>query len=247
MTHRDELLALRARLEAQSRELSEVKAESELLRAAHAQKTRALERLRAEREDPEGIEREGADPHLEDDDVWADAPPPPDSVARDRARAYAERELRRPFAVAAMAMAMTALMGSFIVAIGVPARHRAARDAMATSRISAVGIVRVGTVVSGDPAVASVGEACAVSVLPTEGSHYDCRVEVRCGEHAIYGRTADTGYVRCAGRDIVRDAEFTARDGDPAMERDLVRGRVVGEEQLGLGTQRVEISLTPAH
>ena len=37
----------------------------------------------------------------------------------------------------------------------------------------------------------------------------------------------------------------TARDGDPAMTLDLARGRIVVEERVGLGTQRVEIALDP--
>lgn len=242
MTHRDELLALRARLEAQARELDEAKTESELLRVANAQKTREIERLRSELEAAKPNE-----PSLTPD-PWGNPTERPEgvgSVSRARAAAHEGRELRRPFAVAAMAMAATALLGAFVVALSAPHRPRRARATEATIA-ARVGTVRLGTVIAGDPAVAAEGTACAVSISPVEGSgYYDCRVEVRCGDRALYGATPDTGYVHCGDREILRDANFTVRDGDPAMELDFVTDRLVVEEQLGLGTQRVEIALSP--
>src|SRR5690606_12057028 len=72
MTHRDELLSLQARVEAQQRELDDAKSEIALLRAAHAQKTREAEMLRREL-----------------DELGADVRP---SIAPERARRRAARE-----------------------------------------------------------------------------------------------------------------------------------------------------------
>lgn len=218
MAHRDEFLALQARLEAAERELDEAKSEHELLRAAHAQKTREVEQLRRELAAlREGRDKQGGD------------------VAAERA-----------FGLAAAAIGATALM----VAMGVVASAREAMPPVAAPPAdpvpAAIAGVHFGRVVSGGtPELMAEGETCSVEVTPVRAGPFDCRVEVRCGDRTIYGATADTGFVRCGGRAIVRDVHFSARDGDPAMELDLTARRVVVEEQLGLGTQRVEIELSP--
>jgi hypothetical protein len=229
MTHRDELLALQARVEAQAREIDDARSEIELLRAAHARKTREAEVLR----------RELADRTLEGE-PWTSAPSdarPPD--AHDASVGMQ----RRSFGVAAAMIGGVALASAMMIAAGGPAGPHRSRGHAAPVIES---FEHVGHVVEGsDPAVAVPGETCTVRREPmVGGGGLDCRVEVRCGERVLYGATHDTGYVRCGGRQVIRDREFTARDGDPAMELDLRLGRVIVEEQLGLGTQRVEIELT---
>lgn len=217
MTHRDELSALQARLEARERELDEARAEIELLRAAHAQKTRQIEQLRRELADLRG----GHAP-LED-----------------------ELPTRGTFGLPVMAIGGTAL----IVAITLMASARDALPptAMPTAEIAPAMVgVHFGRVVSGGtPEVVPVGETCSVTVEPVHTGPFDCRIEVRCGDRILYGATPETGFARCGGKTIVRDTGFSTRDGDPSLELDFTARRVTIEEQLGLGTQRVEIELPP--
>lgn len=226
MTHRDELLSLQARVEAQAREIDEARSEIELLRAAHARKTREVEELRR------ALCGEAAR-----GDGWAEREPAIARGARGDEGAY-----RRSFGLAAALIGGAALASTMLIAAGAGRPHRNPSRAP-TPFVSA--FERVGHVVSGDPAVADVGAECTVRREPVDEGAYDCRFEVRCGDRVLYGASPETGYVRCGSRLVVRDGNFTARDGDPAMEIDLVTGRVVVEEQLGLGTQRVEIALTP--
>ena len=240
MPHRDELLALRERADAQARELSEAKAELDLLRAAHARKTHEVEDLRRvlRERDPE---QATADERGSEDDL--DAPFPP-----------GER-IRRALGLAAGSIALAALTTTaFLVAAGPPRCHRPGPRAMMAPPVLAHGAmadlstgaetVHVGRVAeASEPAIVPVGAECTVRVEAREAGDYDCRVEVSCDGRLLYGTTTDTGFVRCGDGHVVRDAAFTARDGDPAMLLDADRRRVVVEEQLGLGTQRVEIAL----
>ncbi|WP_157070194.1 hypothetical protein [Sandaracinus amylolyticus] len=232
MTHRDELLSIQARVDAQQRELDEAKSEIALLRAAHAQKTREAEVLRRELDEHRGGVRAA---HEKSDATKLDA---------------AEHDvegLRWSMRLGASIMAGVALVGSMMLAVGASrgACHGGARAYAATST-AVTPLVRDGHVVATHgPEVVATGEQCTVERMPVEGGGFDCRVEVRCGGETLYGTTFDTGYVRCGGREVVRDADVTARDGDPAMTMDLARGRVIVEERVGLGTQRVEIALDP--
>ncbi|MDQ3032001.1 MAG: hypothetical protein M3Y87_06265 [Myxococcota bacterium] len=227
MTHRDELLALQARVEAQAREIDDAQSEISLLRAAHAQKTREVATLRrtlGERHEGD-LDETGAPRGY--------GPDGPDDPTPQR----------RSFGFAAAMIGGVALASTMMIAAGGPCgahRSRAHLPPMVQT------FERVGHVVEGsDPAIAQPGEVCTVRREPAiGGGGLDCRIEIRCGEHTIYGASPESGYVRCAGRQVIRDSQFTARDGDPAMELDLRHGRVVVEEQLGLGTQRVEIALS---
>lgn len=216
MTHRDEWLAIQARVEAQERELDEAKAEIDLLRAAHAQKVRESEQLRRELSAVRGL---------------GDPPAPHDPAAPLGAR--------RAFGALAGMVAGSAILGAAMITLGAHGHpgHGAGRALAAPGPIE-----RAGTVSSGG-GLFPEGTACTLRVEPVDADPFDCRVEVSCDGQTIYGATSDTGYVRCVGRDRIRDTNVTARDGDPRMELDLARGRVTVEEQLGLGTQRVEIDL----
>jgi hypothetical protein len=220
MTHRDELLALQARVEAQSRELDEAKSEISLLRAAHAQKTREAEALR----------RELSARHGED------APPDGTSASDDSMRE------RRSFGFGAALIGGVALTSAMMILAGGPcgAHRTQIPRATAVDAFERVGHVAVGS----DPAAAIPGEVCTVRREPAlVGGGFDCRVEVRCGDRTLYGASPETGFMRCGGRRVMRDRQFTATDGDPKLELDLRSGTVIIEEQLGLGTQRVLIEL----
>jgi hypothetical protein len=105
-------------------------------------------------------------------------------------------------------------------------------------------LVREGHVVAtSGPEILAVGEQCTVERTPVAAGRFDCRVEVRCGDQTLYGADPRTGYVRCDGREIVRDPDTTAFDGDPAMTLDLAHGLVTVEDRVGLATQRVSIEL----
>ncbi len=220
MTHRDELLALQARVEAQAREIDEANSEISLLRAAHAQKTREAETLRRELSARSG---EGF-------------PPDGPSVSDDAMHGH------RSFGFGAALMGGIALTSAMMILAGGPCgAHRTQIPRMPTvESFERVGHVAVGS----DPAIATPGEVCTVRREPAfVGSGFDCRVEVRCGDRALYGTTPESGYMRCGGRRVMRDRQFTSVDGDPKLELDLRSGTVIVEEQLGLGTQRVLIEL----
>lgn len=223
MTHRDEWLAIQARVEAQERELDEAKAENELLRAAHARKVREAEQLKRELAAAQGL----------------DGPPGMGSAGAGGT----ERDIgapRRAFGALAGMVAGSAMLGAAMITLGAPPPHRA--RATTTPMVSQ----HAGTVTAG-AGLFDEGTACTVRVESVDRRPFDCRVEVSCEGHTLYGATANTGYVRCHGGATIRDTGFSAQDGDPRLELDLRRGRVVVEEQLGLGTQRVAIELaTPA-
>ena len=235
MTHRDELLSLQARVEAQQREIDDAKSEIALLRAAHAQKTREAETLRRE------LDELGAGVRP------SHTPEPASRATRGRGFDDEPENLRWTLRLSASVMAGVALVGSMMLAASASrgACHGASMRAHAVAPV-VTHLVRHGAVVDTlGPEVAAVGETCTVERIPADVGRFDCRIEVRCGEQTLYGTTFDTGYARCGGREVVRDGEITARDGDPAMTLDLARGRVVVEERVGLGTQRVEIALDP--
>lgn len=228
MTHRDEWLALQARLEAQAREIEDARAEIEFWRAAHAHKAREIERLRRQLE---ALHRPGATgaPAA----AWSSCVAGPSG-----SRVIGSRVLCALGTVGTLAAAAVACLAAVVALRGSRPLPSVARAHVPPPSV----LEHLGHVLSGG-GLLPAGEACRVRVEPADAAPYDCRVEVRCGGLAIYGATADTGYVRCAGRDVVRDAQFTARDGDPAMQLDLASRRLVVEERLGLGTQRVEIAL----
>lgn len=230
MTHRDELLALKARVEAQEREIDEAKSENELLRAAHAHKTREAETLR----------RELATSRF--------APPPEGGAPPTEQRPDEEVDTSKAIRFAAMALGLmmigTLLMSSVVGARARQARARQMYSPVAMSAAEVTPLVRSGTVIEmSGPQVVAAGESCTVERIPVHAGPFDCRIEVRCGEQTLYGHDPRTGFVRCAGQELVRDGNITAFDGDPAMTLDLAQGTVTVEDRVGMATQRVTISL----
>lgn len=215
MTHRDDFLAIQARVEAQERELDEARSEIELLRAAHARKVRESEQLRREL-----TALRGHDERLEQAPCTLSA-----------------QGARRMFGVLAGMIAGSALLGAAMITIGVhrPMRVRAGARAIPV-------VERAGTVVAGG-GVFDEGTVCTVRTERVDSRPFDCRIEVSCDGRAIYGAEPTQGYVRCGGRDRIRDTRFTRHDGDPRLDYHVRSGRVIVEEQLGLGTQVVEIEL----
>lgn len=251
MTHRDELLALKARVEAQAQELDEAKSEIELLRAAHANKTHQLEGLRREVA-LEAERRALAEEPLEQADSDGigfenDGPPRRPQLRRPNAA----RDIARSFHLGAMVMIGVA-MASGLMMTAAASRHAHMRS-MHGPRAMAVGsfdvtpvspLIRTGTVVeTSGPALLEIGETCTVSRIPVDAGQFDCRVVVGCGGQVLYGADPRTGYVRCDGQEVIEDHNMTAFDGDPAMRLDLARDTVVVEERVGLATQRVRIQL----
>ena len=231
MTHRDELLALQARVDAQQREIDDAKSENELLRAAHAKKTREAETLRRELDEV----RDGLDDDLDHH--------PETGTRREGA---APIGLGRSLHLASAMVVGVALVGTMMLALAASRQARGPRVVYAGPPPAAMvtPLVRSGHVVStSGPEVVAVGEQCTIERVPAYVGSYDCRVEVRCGDQTLYGADPNAGYVHCGGRELVRDANVTARDGDPAMTLDLARSRVTLEERIGLGTQQVEIAL----
>ena len=135
-------------------------------------------------------------------------------------------------------LAGVALVGSMMLAVGASrgacrgayqgASYHGASRAHA-ARPVVTHLVRHGTVIDTlGPEVVAMGETCTVERVPDAAGVFDCRIEVRCGEQILYGTTLDSGYVQCGGREVVRDGDITARDGDPAMTLDLASPSLLG-------------------
>ncbi len=79
--------------------------------------------------------------------------------------------------------------------------------------------------------VASVGDRCDLAIRRTTNPSFNCRILLRCGDELVYG-LADSGYNACRGDDVrsfsdAEDRHGTRTDGDPRLELDLRRGRVI--------------------
>jgi len=247
MTHRDELLALQSRIEAQERDLDEAKSENELLRAAHAGKTRQVETLRRELEaqqppddPPEAEEFQGSGPEVEPD------------LAADALMRMRRREVAQSMRVGLVGLTFLAMLGSMMLLS--PSRYAHQRrvnlvHGMPMAGTSAVAsavtpLIREGSVVStSGPQVVDLGTECTIERMPAFAGAFDCRIEVRCGDQTLYGSDPRAGYVQCGGHEVVSDRNMAAIDGDPAMTLDLARGVVTLQERVGLATQRVRIEL----
>jgi hypothetical protein len=97
-------------------------------------------------------------------------------------------------------------------------------------------VVRPATVTAttGEAPVAK-GGACTVTVIPARaGAGLNCQVRVQCGEKRIYGRKG-VGYLVCGveGRlpTYGKDEDPTGSGGDPRVELDLPSGRVVVSDE----------------
>jgi len=214
MPLRDQLEALHARVEAQTRELEDVRSELDSTREAHARQVRVSEHLGAALEELTGEPR----------DVCRPQPTPklwPMLV---------------PLAVFGLLPVFFAL-----ASLGAMPPPRAAAPAATVTPWTRTGQV---VATQGTPNVAG-GQQCTVERIPVHAGPFDSRVEVRCGDEALYGFSELDGYLRCAGREVCRDIDVSVNDGDPAITVDLARGLVTVQERTGLDYQRVEIALDP--
>lgn len=230
MPHRDQILSLQARVEAQEHELEETRSELALSHAAHAHQSLVTERLERQLEE---LSEEPAEAGF-----GGGAPPggPPSEAGGPF------NDPRGPWGRGmAFAMVGSVVLFSTMFTLGARRSRMMMEARYAGPPVST--LVREGHVISTvGPEVVAVGESCTVERRPVYAGSFDCRVEVRCGEQVLYGSDPNSGYVRCGGRELVRDPHVTALDGDPAMTLDLARGVVTVEERVGMGTQRVEIA-----
>lgn len=239
MAHRDDVEALRARLEAQERELRDAKAELDVLRAAvHRDVAReAMGEAAAPFEN-----REGTAPAM----GFSPGPRPLGPLRSETQRRLGMLILLITTLVAGLFLATTPCPSSrYRRATIRPPVASTAHDEPAFAPF-----VRFAQVVDpGTPAALEHDETCAVEVTPVTDSTFDCRVVVRCGDRIVYGRDerrGGTGYNHCGPiPSLIVDSNVTEDDGDPAFRMDLASGEVVIEEQLGLGRQRVELLLLP--
>jgi hypothetical protein len=240
MAHRDDVEALRARLEAQERELKDAKAELDVLRAA------------VHRDVADKAMGEAATPF----ENRSDSPPsyqPGMGFSPDpRPLAPLRGETQRRLGLLILVVT-TLVAGLFLATTPCPSTRyrRVAIRPPATVAEPAEGFapfVRFARVVDpGTPAALSTDQACAVEVTPVTDSTFDCRVVVRCGDRVLYGRDerrGGTGYNHCGPLpSLIVDSAVTEDDGDPRFRMDLASGEVVIEDTLGLGIQRVELEL----
>lgn len=252
MAHRDEVEALRAKIEAQERDLRDAKSElEELLAAARANAASAHDgsadaNVGAMGFGPSGSPLSG---HGLDGGETTNA-----AAVACGLRAETQRR------VGLLVLLITTLVaGLFISTANCPHRYgsprrmvRAAAITPAPSGGIAAGasgrfdpFVRFARVIEpGVPAAVALDQMCAVEVTPVNGSEFDCRVVVRCDDQVLYGDTPDTGYNHCGPvPSRIVDGNVTRLDGDPALEIDFASGSVIVEERVGLGTQRVELML----
>ncbi len=242
MTHRDDLLAMRARLQALEHEIDDVRAENDLLRDAHTQRALEAETLRralaAARAAPDDARFEH-EPERDDGEPW-----PEDDLASSELPAEAgARRLDRALPAAALAAGLV-LMGTMTLA-GLGTLRLARARAVAPPPLSLVTpLSRPGSVLSaeGVPGLRP-GDACMVRREPVQAGRFDCRVVVECGGHLLYGADENSGYAQCGGREWVQDPDVTADDGDPRMILDVALDVVTVEDRAGLDPWRVRIRI----
>ncbi|MCA9610792.1 MAG: hypothetical protein KC619_34590 [Myxococcales bacterium] len=234
MTHRDELLALRARLHALKREMNDVRAENDLLRDAHTQRALEAEALRRELASARDAPDEPTD-----DDAWLYAPEEDDEATEATEPSIPAPLHVRPEPIdrtlpAVLAAGML-LMGA-MTAAGLSALHAArptplAVPPMAVSDVYVTPLSRPGTVIAtrGVNGLA-LGDSCTVVRHPVDVGPFDCRVTVECDGRLLYGVDENTGYMQCGGREWVRDSGTTAEDGDPAVIFDVALDLVTVED-----------------
>lgn len=248
MTHRDELEALRARVETQEQELRDARAELDVLRAAVHRQASITAGASADGGAPSGAM--GFGPGVFGASASPEAPGP------SGLRPSTQRQI-------GTLMILTSLLVGSLLAGSTLCRGRGERLRDGLPRPAYGGVpapapvtegpawspfVRFGHVVgAADPAVVADGTACSVEVAPADGGwELDCRIVVRCGDHVLYGESPMTGYAACGVvPSYVVDARTSDADGDPAMTLDLAAGTVTVEERAGLVRQRVEIALDP--
>lgn len=233
--------ALRARVETQEKDLSDARAELDILRAA-------VHKQAATNAASNGAAPPGAM------GIGPGAFEGPGTPHANACGATLRPALQRQLGI--LMMLSSLLVGGLLVAMTLGPRHHGRHfgpprlvAAAPTPGVAWSPFVRYGHVVApGDPVAVAEGSACSVEVLPDFGGRadLDCRIVVRCDERLIYGASDLDGFAHCgAVPSYVVDESTTADDGDPAMTLDLASGRVTVEERVGLSIQRVEIQLDP--
>jgi ankyrin repeat protein len=115
------------------------------------------------------------------------------------------------------------------LAAAIEARGGWSHDETAPLEPVPAAIHRTARVVSrSGPRGPALGDRCEVSLLPVEGSRFNCQLEVRCGGTQYYGGS-DLGFLQCQrwqGAHRAYDDLPNARDTDPAAGIDLVTRRV---------------------
>jgi len=254
MTHRDEQLALQAKLEAQKQELDEARAENELLREAHYRTTleaqafrRALDAAAAPVPPPRpapAAPEPPAEASVADEPTEEEVPQaPPRRIAADAAH-------RRWLGIASTTAGLT-LVGALALSGMMAARahqtravHAAAAAPPAPMAARVTPLVRNGTVATVEGTrLVSRGDACTVERAPVAAGAFDCRIEVTCNGHTLYGADPNTGFNQCAGLEWVQDPDISSVDGDPKLIMDVALDVVTVEDRSGLETQRVRIRI----
>lgn len=94
------------------------------------------------------------------------------------------------------------------------------------------------------PSGVTVGQPCTVAVIPT-GETQNCRIEVRCGQTALYGASQDVGWSTCgadaSGGVVSRDPDPSSAGGDPTLDLRLGEHVVVLTDQGPSGSWAVEL------
>lgn len=238
MAHRDDVDALRLRIEAQERDLRDAKAELDVLQAA-ARANAASAHDPSENSGPFGMGF-GPPNHGAPSGLGGGSPMSPLRMESQRR-------------IGLLILLITTLVtGLFLSTTHCPSHARRATRSASPSAVPSgsdaervASFVRFARVIDpGVPAAVPLDRACAIEVTPVHGSVFDCRVIVRCDDQVLYGESS-AGYNHCGSvPSRIVDGDVSRDDGDPALEVDFASGRVVIEERVGLGTQRVELQIT---
>lgn len=238
MAHRDDVDALRLRIEAQERDLRDAKAELDVLQAA----ARANAAAAHDPSENSGSFGMGFGPAMSNGPSHGPGGGSPMSPLR--------LETQRRLGLLIL-LITTLVTGLFLSTTHCPSHARRDISRANPSAVPASSdgervspFVRFARVIDpGVPAAVPLDQSCAVEVTPVHGSMFDCRVVVRCDDQVLYGESS-AGYNHCGPvPSRIVDGDVSRDDGDPALEVDFASGRVVIEERVGLGTQRVELQI----
>lgn len=249
MTHRDELLAMRARLRALEEDFDDVRAENELLRDAQMHRALEVETLRRELR----TARREVLPPLPPEEPWLTEVP---DVEEEEPASASEAEAPPPVFVtppvdrrlpATLGVGLLFMGATMIAVMGVlhlASVRRPPPPPPPAPPSHVTPLVRPGHVATSEGfASLRAGDACTVERIPVAVSPFDCRIVVTCNGITLYGVDENSGYVRCEGREWVQDPDITSTDGDPAMIMDVALDMVTVEDDRPDGRWRVRVRL----
>lgn len=77
------------------------------------------------------------------------------------------------------------------------------------------------------------GASCTFRLEPAEGEPYNCRIEVRCDGHVLYGAKSTSGFAHCqVDAGVATGAqESEPGDSDPDIDYDAAARRVIVKER----------------